>query len=321
MRQDDYQRCIETYKAAHTTRLPFALDYHLRRHDGEYRWVLCNGVPFYEGGVFAGLVGCCVDISDQLDLQPTEARRDAVRALNHKLKNSLQTSICFSAYGRRLSDRSAQRDLTGVTERLSRLALAHDGLTSFEDGQGGFSAYLELLATAVHAALARPDVALSLRCEPVTIGSERASAVGRVVDELLTTALTQRFPEQRAGTVHVASHALEDGRIEIVIADDGAAASAGADGAALSFQRQLLERLIAHADGTIRYETGRRDALRDYVESRMIGATEDVTMAKGQKRSSKEIRKPKQEKVAAPVQNAPFANAGKPGSSGGAKKK
>ena len=44
-------------------------------------------------------------------------------------------------------------------------------------------------------------------------------------------------------------------------------------------------------------------------------------MAKGQKRSSKEIRKPKQEKVAAPVQNAPFANQGKPGGASAPKKK
>ena len=253
VRQDDYQRCLETFRAAHTTRVPFALDYHLRRHDGVYRWVLCNGVPFYEDGDFAGLVGCCVDISDQLDLRPTEARRRAVRELNHKLKNSLQTSVSFSAYGRRLSDRGAQTDLTGVTERLSRLALAHETLGSLEDGRGG-SAYLELLSKAVHAAHARPDVPLVLDCGPVSLGSERASAVGRVVDELLSAALTHRFPARRRGTVRVASRTLEDGRIEISIADDGVAASRGPDGAALSFQRQLVERLVAHAGGIIRYE-------------------------------------------------------------------
>lgn len=43
-------------------------------------------------------------------------------------------------------------------------------------------------------------------------------------------------------------------------------------------------------------------------------------MAKGQKRSSKEIRKPKKEKAAAPAQTSPFAAPAKP-AGGGSKKK
>ena len=42
-------------------------------------------------------------------------------------------------------------------------------------------------------------------------------------------------------------------------------------------------------------------------------------MAKGQKRSTKEIRKPKKEKAAAPAQASPFAATAKP--AGGSKKK
>jgi two-component system sensor kinase FixL len=43
------------------------LEYRLRRHDGEYRWVSDHGVPRYDAqGSFAGYIGSCVDITERL---------------------------------------------------------------------------------------------------------------------------------------------------------------------------------------------------------------------------------------------------------------
>lgn len=267
---DDYQRCLETFNAAHAGRLPFSMDYHLRRHDGAYRWILSNGVPYYQARVFAGFLGSCIDISDHQDSgnrlgraarnEPTQ-RDFILRELNHRLKNSLQTSISFSAYGRSLADPETQDDLSSVTERLSLLALTHEQLWQSEDSAGaGFCRYLEALAQAVHAAIGNANVRLQVVCEPVVLSAKRASAVGAVVDELLTAALTQRFPEQRRGTVQVESRPLGDRRIELSISDDGLSETLAQQRSRSSFQRQLVERLIAHANGTIRYELdgGRR---------------------------------------------------------------
>jgi signal transduction histidine kinase len=42
------------------------MEYRLRRHDGEYRWVLDIGVPrFNQDGSFAGYIGSCVDVTDR----------------------------------------------------------------------------------------------------------------------------------------------------------------------------------------------------------------------------------------------------------------
>jgi PAS domain S-box-containing protein len=257
---EDYQRCVETFLASHAARLSFAMDYHLRRHDGAYRWVLSNGVPYYRDGEFAGFVGTCVDISDhqdepEHDVRAARRRETALRELNHRLKNSLQTSISFSAFGRPLADRKTQDDLSSVTERLSLLALAHEQLSCLHGGAGtGFCDYLQSLAQAIHAAVGNPNVELQVTCQPVALSKKRASAIGTIVDELLTAALTQRFPERRPGTVQIGSRPLGDRRIELSLADDGVNEPVQGNPPQSSFQRQLVERLIAHANGTIRYE-------------------------------------------------------------------
>ena len=42
------------------------MEYRLRRHNGEYRWVLDTGIPRRAGdGTFLGYIGCADDISDR----------------------------------------------------------------------------------------------------------------------------------------------------------------------------------------------------------------------------------------------------------------
>ncbi|HWY69800.1 MAG TPA: PAS domain S-box protein [Terriglobales bacterium] len=63
---EDVAACFETYTEAFDRREPFTMQYRLRRHDGEYRWVLDRGIPRFDGNnSFAGYIGSCVDITDR----------------------------------------------------------------------------------------------------------------------------------------------------------------------------------------------------------------------------------------------------------------
>jgi PAS domain S-box-containing protein len=63
---EDLQRCIETYTQAFDRREEFRLEYRLRRHNGEYRWLLDIGVPrLNDQGSFVGYIGSCVDLTDR----------------------------------------------------------------------------------------------------------------------------------------------------------------------------------------------------------------------------------------------------------------
>ncbi|HUJ24009.1 MAG TPA: PAS domain S-box protein [Bryobacteraceae bacterium] len=62
---DDLQRCYETFSSAFDEHRSFHLECRLRRADGEYRAILCSGVPrFAPGGIFAGYIGSDIDITD-----------------------------------------------------------------------------------------------------------------------------------------------------------------------------------------------------------------------------------------------------------------
>jgi PAS domain S-box-containing protein len=63
---DDLARCLETYTSAFDARIPFEIEYRLRRFDGNFRWILDYGVPRFEpSGVFCGYIGSCIDINDR----------------------------------------------------------------------------------------------------------------------------------------------------------------------------------------------------------------------------------------------------------------
>jgi PAS domain S-box-containing protein len=63
---DDLQRCLKSYIEAFDARLPFTIEYRLRRHDSQYHWISDAGSPrFLADGTFAGYIGCCLDIHDR----------------------------------------------------------------------------------------------------------------------------------------------------------------------------------------------------------------------------------------------------------------
>jgi PAS domain S-box-containing protein len=64
---EDLQGCIDTYSRAFDRRDEFRMEYRLRRHDGEYRWVFDIGVPrFNQDRSFIGYIGVGIDITDRI---------------------------------------------------------------------------------------------------------------------------------------------------------------------------------------------------------------------------------------------------------------
>ena len=67
---NDLPHCLQVYTEAFEARQPFAREYRLRRHDGEYRWLFAQAQPRYDAaGAFAGFIGSSLDISEHRNLE------------------------------------------------------------------------------------------------------------------------------------------------------------------------------------------------------------------------------------------------------------
>jgi PAS domain S-box-containing protein len=99
---EDLTHCLETYSLAFDQRQPFAMEYRLRRNDGEYRWILDTGVPrFNSNGSFAGYIGSCLDFTDR------KLAEDALASVGRRLIEAHEEERTWIA--RELHDDIAQR--------------------------------------------------------------------------------------------------------------------------------------------------------------------------------------------------------------------
>ncbi|HEX7229940.1 MAG TPA: PAS domain S-box protein [Candidatus Binatia bacterium] len=63
---EDRNRTIQTYITSFDAREPFSMEYRLRRADGEYRWMLDDGVPRHQAhGEFLGYIGSVFDLTER----------------------------------------------------------------------------------------------------------------------------------------------------------------------------------------------------------------------------------------------------------------
>jgi PAS domain S-box-containing protein len=106
---EDYPQCRESYCRGFDQRQPFRKECRLRRHDGQYRWMLDIGVPrFHKDGSFAGYIGSCIDITDH------KLAEDSLAEMSRKLIEAQEQER--GRIARELHD--------DVNQRLAMLAVA-----------------------------------------------------------------------------------------------------------------------------------------------------------------------------------------------------
>jgi PAS domain S-box-containing protein len=164
---EDLERCMDTYLSAARARQRFAMEYRLRRSDGEYRWILDNGVPLYDAdAVFSGYIGSCIDITELKGLESerlararaeaaVQARDDFLGIVTHDIRGPLSAvSLGATAIDRLApvgAEGAALRDAAGRIRRACETmsALVDDLLDVASIDSGNLSLRLELLDVAM----------------------------------------------------------------------------------------------------------------------------------------------------------------------------
>jgi PAS domain S-box-containing protein len=127
---EDLKHCLETYSEAFDQRQSFAMEYRVRRHDGEYRWIVDTGVPrFNPDGNFAGYIGSCLDITDRkvaeealasLGRRLIEAQEEERTWIARELHDDIVQRIALVAVELEQSDQQAVDATIGVHDHIQQ---------------------------------------------------------------------------------------------------------------------------------------------------------------------------------------------------------
>jgi len=105
MPQEDYIRLTTVFENASKHKSSFEVEFRMRRYDGQVRWILSSGRPFYDiDRNFKGYLGVSYDITDQktnlaklnksnLELQQTTEELLATEEMLHKLNFELERKV------------------------------------------------------------------------------------------------------------------------------------------------------------------------------------------------------------------------------------
>jgi len=228
---DDLRHYREILRQAFDRRERFQVEYRLRRHDGEYRWILDTGVP--DG--FAGYIGSAIDVTE-LKLASVALSGLSRRLLQSqeeeraRIATKLNEDLCQRMTGLSLQLHSLSMgpngDVNQMRVRVEELCAQFGDLVSEIQAISDQSCHtLELrgLAASVRTFCrqmsARHGVTIDYHYEgvPDTLPNDVALAMFRVLEEALCNAITH-------AAVHRVSVSLGGNRDEmrLDVADEGA---------------------------------------------------------------------------------------------------
>jgi PAS domain S-box-containing protein len=101
---DDREQVLTQYSRCFVHRELCKIEYRLGRSDGQYRFVICSGVPRFEpDGVFAGYIASCLDLTDIKNAQEEASARQNLESLGvladgiaHDFNNLLGGTLAYS---------------------------------------------------------------------------------------------------------------------------------------------------------------------------------------------------------------------------------
>lgn len=227
----ELERCRQFYLEAFSSEQPFFLEYRLRRHDGEYRWIMDTGVPLFdEDGRFGGYIGTCMDLTERKDMEDQlrrmlKEKESLLREVHHRVKNNLQViSSLLNLQSASIKDPVVNQLFRECQVRITSIALLHETLHRSNDlSRIKMGDYIRTLTGHLFRSYGvDPNVImLELNVDDIDFDIDTGLTCGLIIDELVSNCLKHAFVDDRGGTVRIDLVDHVDGTFSLCVSDDG----------------------------------------------------------------------------------------------------
>ena len=190
-----------------------------------------------------------------------------LREIHHRIKNNIQIIVSLlRLQASRLEDDKAKEALLVCQSRVRSIALIHEKLYQSSDlSTIDFGDYIRTLTGELLRLFVTESSSLQLdvRAQGIRLPTKKAVSCGLIISELVINALKYAFPEGRKGTISIEMAPQRQGRMALVVSDDGVGLPADFDDRkARSLGFQIVSDLVKQLDGDMQIETPNGTAFR-----------------------------------------------------------
>jgi PAS domain S-box-containing protein len=151
-----------------------------------------------------------------------DAKTILLHEVDHRVKNNLtMIGSLLRLQVRTIDDPTVAAKLGSMLERVDALAVVHRQLyQSSEIARFDIGSFAKSLVSDVVGSSGRSDITLDVQAQPLFVEAANASALGLIINEILTNAVKHAFTDGRSGRLSLTVEGGED-HGTIRICDDG----------------------------------------------------------------------------------------------------
>lgn len=224
---DDQERAWAAWRHSLAMGEPYEIEYRLRHHSGEYRWVLGRALPIRnDAGAITRWIGTCTDIADaKRSMQQAEVLS---HELSHRIKNIF--AIISGLIGLSARQDPAMRDFArSLQGRIAALGRAHDVVrpTAIPHVDRNASTVQQLIRGLLAPYPASDEGRVTVTGDDVRIDDRVTTPIALVIHELATNAVKYGALSMATGRVTIHTQ-RSDARFAIDWREQGGPAVLGA---------------------------------------------------------------------------------------------
>jgi PAS domain S-box-containing protein len=177
-----------------------------------------------------------------------------LKEIHHRVKNNMQVISSLLNLGtQKINDPAGKEILRASMNRIRSMALVHETLYKSENmADIDFNEYLRGMTSWLVQGSGRLGVTCMITGDSIHLSLDTAIPCGLIVNELVSNALKHAFNGRDNGSINIVLRREHDGRVTLIVSDDGIGFPQDADIRAMtSLGMTLVFSLVDQISGTI----------------------------------------------------------------------